>query len=156
MGIQIVEWRNSMDDGYDEDNPGSRESLSAKFQNFLTRSSSYAALDFAPGPSTPSQTRRLILVEDFPNLQHAQTKEAFHSALEDFVHSPAASSCPLVLIMSDAGTRGETDTEGGARYSKGRNDSLDIRTVLPKSLEGSPYVVTLPSVNSPSSHLELQ
>lgn len=135
-----------MDDGYDEDNGTLRESLSAKFQHFLARSSSYATLDFEPGPSTASPTRRLILVEDLPNIQHEPTKEAFQSALEDFVHNSAVLSCPLVLIMSDAGIRGENEMDGSSRYYKKKTDTLDIRTVLPKTLEGSPFVAEIPFV----------
>lgn len=144
MGIQVMEWRNSTEDSYDPDTFGSFESLSTKFRNFLARTSTYTSLDFDSAPSTSIRSRRLILIEDLPNLHHESTKEAFHSSLEDFVQTSVTFSCPLVLIVSDDGIRGETDSD--AQRTRGKSDSVSIRTVLSKSLQESPYVTTIPSV----------
>jgi cell cycle checkpoint protein len=122
-----------------------RESLISKFSNFLNRASAYGALEFtsasssAPSPSN----KRLILLEDLPNILHTATRDAFHIALEQFVLAPTTTSCPLVIIVSDAGTRGESGGDNGASWRNRVNDAIDARMVLPKHLQNSPYVADI-------------
>jgi cell cycle checkpoint protein len=114
--------------------------MSVKFETFLSRASSYSSLSFKS--STQLTTKRLILLEDLPNILHLGTRETFHSALESFVH--ATPTCPLVIIVSDSGTRGEArDSAGGWQAGGSKDVAIDIRSVLPKSLLGGPYVTEI-------------
>ncbi|PPQ71519.1 hypothetical protein CVT26_010390 [Gymnopilus dilepis] len=104
----------------------------------------------APKPPLP-QKRRLILLEDLPNILHAPTQAKFHEALTSLTaFPPATPPVPLVIVVSDAGVRGETGegddlasamgggTGGGRGW--GREKVVDVRSVLPRELRGGPYV----------------
>ncbi|PSR78076.1 hypothetical protein PHLCEN_2v7593 [Hermanssonia centrifuga] len=168
LGFDILEWRNSVDDRFSRDDdfdPDAEhrveyEGLSEKFHNFLTRASNCRSV-FGQPESKPSSLpissqasrtndshisktakRQIILLEDLPNILHPATQEAFHTSLEALVANQSSSMSPVVIIVSDAGVRGESGEEGGPSTSwkgKGR-DTVNIRTVLPPSLLMSPYV----------------
>lgn len=87
-----------------------------------------------------SPTRQIILLEDLPNILHAGTADAFHAALQDYINSP--SSVPIVLVISDAGTRGEDpedDAMGGRTWGRWRKQTIDVRSVIPHTILNSPY-----------------
>lgn len=110
-----------------------RESLSRKFQNFLLRAASYRPL--LASSSTHTSTRRLIVLEDLPNILHPVVLQSFHAALLAFVDAPPDDACPLVIIVSDAGMRGEDeDTSSSA------SAAISVRTVLPPQMLASAYV----------------
>jgi cell cycle checkpoint protein len=75
--------------------------LAQKFHRFITRASACPAL------STPHHARRVILLEDLPNILHQPTQHAFHIALDSIIASPSSSLTLVVIIVSDAGVRGE-------------------------------------------------
>ncbi|BGP20553.1 RFC checkpoint protein Rad17 [Rhodosporidiobolus nylandii] len=150
MEVGIVEWAEGMRDegggGYDE----ARESMVHRFSSFLSRAGMAPALDFgsfedldAPSsssssavvPSTPTfplTGRRLILLEDLPNVSHYPTKLALRSAIAQYLSSPRV-NCPLVVIISEALARPGTDDGGGIALGAARadrNESLDARSVL--------------------------
>ncbi|KAF9531359.1 Rad17 cell cycle checkpoint protein-domain-containing protein [Crepidotus variabilis] len=141
MGFEILEWKDI-----------STEGLFTRFEAFLTRSStcnnlfSSSATSSKASSSQKSSRRRLILLEDLPNILHQKTKERFHEALTSFVSTPHSEPpVPLVIIVSDAGLRGE---DRDARMSEGRfgrdkNQIIDIRTVIPKELLSSAYVTEI-------------
>jgi hypothetical protein len=88
--------------------------------------------------------RRLILVDDLPNLSYSPTQNVFHEALMRFVETKSAIGTPLVIIVSDEGRRGAETLNTG--YSKSNaNAKMDIRTVLPKSLLNSKYATEIRS-----------
>ncbi|EJD40741.1 P-loop containing nucleoside triphosphate hydrolase protein [Auricularia subglabra TFB-10046 SS5] len=132
LDFEAVEWSNSMDDADDDLD---RETLSRKFQNFLSRAASYRPLlsTSAAGPS--ARKRRVIVLEDLPNILHPVVLQSFHAALLSFTEQPPAETCPLVLIVSDAGLRAEDHDDRHARDA-----AINIRTVLPQQLLNSPYV----------------
>ncbi|KAG8904170.1 Cell cycle checkpoint protein rad17, partial [Tulasnella sp. 417] len=143
LDVELVEWRNGMDDDFSSDD---YESLSLKFQTFLERASSYNTLSFAPtqlsssfslsqkstSSTTPKlgsmappplgatttphgkQRRQLILIEDLPNILHHSTRESFHATLNAFANSAETPACPLVFIVSNTGSRGEAKDERAA------------------------------------------
>lgn len=82
-------------------------------------------------------TARVILLEDLPNVLHDSVRRAFHMALSTIVERHVAESCPIVLIVSDTGLRGE----GGDELTSERVDNaVNIRTVLPPELLQGPFV----------------
>ena len=143
------------------------ESISEKLEDFLSRSSAYGSVLAAPPiypesqarssnsqPSTSTQPpaptplaaageasgHRLILIEDLPNISHAQTQSAFHDALTRFVETKSAIGTPMVIIVSDEGRRGaELENSSHSRSET----KVDIRSVLPKSLLGSRYATEI-------------
>ena len=169
LEFEILEWRNTMDEHFARTEDGwngvEYEGLSEKFRSFLMRAASCRPI-FASTPSTlqdsqstrslrssravpstvaptsgaPSSSRRqVILLEDLPNILHQPTQEAFHSALEAFVASPDCVA-PIVLIVSDAGLRGEDEDADGARWKSRGKDAIDVRNVLSHNLLNSPCV----------------
>lgn len=117
-----------------------------KFVTFLARASSCSNIFPTQTPSSSSKSKKLILLEDLPNILHHGTQERFHDALRVLISS--APSVPVVVIISDEGKRGEVVDErmevgtsaGGGRWGK---DSVDIRAVIPPELLGGPYVMQI-------------
>ncbi|GBE84471.1 P-loop containing nucleoside triphosphate hydrolase protein [Sparassis crispa] len=156
LGFEILEWRNTMDERFSRDDDFAEdmeyEGLSDKFRTFLERASScnsiFPSTTTKPSSSRPSQAatgprRQIILLEDLPNIAHASTQAAFHAALEAFAGVPEPGVAPLVLIVSDAGLRGEDGEDvGGAWRARGR-EALDIRSVLPPALLNSSCVTQI-------------
>jgi cell cycle checkpoint protein len=100
------------------------------------------------GPSTsercPPSNRRIILLEDLPNILHPKTREKFHLALESFVKSTNPGFAPIVIIVSDAGLRGEASDEKRSQgIGSWGKEVVDIRTVLPPTLLNSTYVTQI-------------
>ncbi|KAI0746491.1 P-loop containing nucleoside triphosphate hydrolase protein [Daedaleopsis nitida] len=148
------------------------ESLAEKFQAFLARAATCRPLLMslsAHGPDGTQSTQnsrssqvdpstssssmsingaqssrhRVVLLEDLPNILHAPTQASFHAALEAFVATPEAGTSPLVIIISDAGLRGEGGDSDGPRWRSRGNEAMDVRNVLPPSLLSSPYVMQI-------------
>jgi len=127
------------------------ESNLSKFEAFMTRAATCNDLfqqnSAGPSKTTQRSKRRVVLLEDLPNILHSKTQAQFHNALRALVNStPSNPPVPLVLIISDAGMRGEARDE---RISEGRGmaseklQTIDIRTVLPRELIGGPYVTEI-------------
>ncbi|KAI0327719.1 Rad17-domain-containing protein [Cubamyces sp. BRFM 1775] len=162
LNYEILEWRNSMDEhfsqGYDSLSTGVEyEGLSEKFQAFLARASNCRPIfssqpsvhsSSQPTPSSSAASRfsppksQLIVLEDLPNILHPATQASFHAALETFIASPEGSVAPLVIIISDAGLRGEGEGENASWNSRGK-EAMDVRNVLPPSLLHSPFVTQI-------------
>ncbi|OBZ77252.1 Cell cycle checkpoint protein RAD17 [Grifola frondosa] len=170
LGFEILEWRNTMDEQFSRENMErvEFEGLSEKFQTFLTRASncrsifsgaathtttfspsqsqsrpSQSSSMFTPSPSPINAKRQIILLEDLPNILHASTQAAFHAALEAFVASPDPGVAPLVIIVSDAGLRGENTDDDVDAWRGRKKEAVDVRNVLPPSLLNSPYVTQI-------------
>ncbi|KDQ55490.1 hypothetical protein JAAARDRAFT_195860 [Jaapia argillacea MUCL 33604] len=136
------------------------EGLMQKFQAFITRASTCRSLFSGPPPQSQSEAkpstktsstsspqlntsskRRIILLEDLPNILHSGTQQQFHAVLETVAHSRDLT--PVVLIVSDSGVRGEASDD---RMASGRGrvkETVDIRTALPSSLLGSQWVTEI-------------
>ncbi|KAJ7211337.1 Rad17 cell cycle checkpoint protein-domain-containing protein [Mycena pura] len=161
LDCEVLEWRNAMvdtsptifrDDALPETtypHPYDSESLFSKFEAFLARASMCRTIfDDASESSSPqsqSSRRRIILLEDLPNILHANTRTRFHVALQSLVMSSALNPVPVVIVVSDAGMRGEASDErlANGSYGKDRDDVLDIRTILPKDILNGPYVTQI-------------
>ncbi|KAH9822331.1 Rad17 cell cycle checkpoint protein-domain-containing protein [Melampsora americana] len=119
LGYEILEWQESCGD------PTSLNfSRLSEFPIWLTRASFGPTLlfDDSEGPSSiePSnhskasqsgissqttQTHKLLLVDELPNLHHDQTLSAFCEALKLHLNSTRPSTPPLVVIISDTTVR---------------------------------------------------
>ena len=126
------------------------EGVFTKFEAFLTRAST--CQNIFPDSQTPqsktaksSPRRHIILLEDLPNILHAKTQTQFHEALNSLVTSaPANPAVPLVIIISDAGIRGEANDERtSAGSERNKIQVVDVRTVLSKDLLGGLYVTEI-------------
>ena len=125
------------------------EGLFTRFEAFLTRATTCNGIFGSnAGSSNPSPSKQhIILLEDLPNILHHETRTRFHQALVSLVHSPPSEPpVPVVIIVSDAGTRGE---EWDQRRMEGRgfgwdkNQVVDGRTVIPKELLHGVYVTEI-------------
>ncbi|EDP42361.1 hypothetical protein MGL_3119 [Malassezia globosa CBS 7966] len=87
--------------------------------------------------------RRIILVEDWPNLTHERTREGVHRALERFIHS--AGQVPLVLIVSDTVPRADTDANANDTFSwrSRRAVQMNIRMAVPESVRMHPALTEI-------------
>ena len=142
------------------------EGLSKKFQAFLLRAATCRPIFASPLSTQSSQhtqsshksqsqssttstqgngsfRRQVILLEDLPNILHPPTQAAFHAALEAFVSFSESTVAPLVLIISDAGLRGEDAEADTSRWRSRAKEAMDVRNVLPPSLLNSPYVTQI-------------
>ncbi|KAJ7595664.1 Rad17 cell cycle checkpoint protein-domain-containing protein [Mycena floridula] len=163
MGFEILEWRNAMAEttGIFDDNAYAssssedpfHEALFSKFEAFLGRASSCA--NIFTGPQKPENASpsledsanllpkgQLILLEDLPNILHINTRNRFHGAIASLLGSTQVSPVPIIVIVSDAGMRGEVSDERLANGVWGRDSDnvVDIRTVLSRELLLGPYV----------------
>lgn len=107
-----------------------------------TSSSSQSQKSFFPPPPRPvkQNSRRLILLEDLPNVSHYPTKLALRSAVQQYLASPRVTA-PLVIIISEALARPGDETGGGAGWLSGngrRGESIDARSVLGVEILNSP------------------
>jgi cell cycle checkpoint protein len=146
----------------------SGSTMTSIFQTSQLRgSSSQAASSSQGGGSSMTQKpkRQIVLLEDLPNVLHQGTQDAVHSALRAFIqdegvrtylvnphsrtnHSPRVErvQTPLIVIVSDAGVRGEDLEDTGLGGSVGPRwrskdiSTVDVRTVLPLDLLNGPYV----------------
>src|ERR1700733_10468447 len=84
-----------------------RVSLSRTFDYYLARGNEYASLPFGSSGTLLDPRRRLLLIDDIPNVQACVIEEAFLAAVEGFGESSSSASCPLVIMISDAGTLAE-------------------------------------------------
>src|SRR5258708_16686815 len=87
--------------------------------------------------------RKLVLVEDLPNILHPAVRSRFHDALRAHVER-SWDVAPLVLVISDAGLSAEGSSNGGP----GPDPVVEARTSVPPS---SPS--TSPFPPSTLSHL---
>ncbi|CED83791.1 Checkpoint RAD17-RFC complex, RAD17/RAD24 component [Phaffia rhodozyma] len=152
MGIEIIDWV----EGSEEFGIGGitdRESLTERFRAFLARYA-YPSLSFdsdlSASPSTSSSSnctsnKKILLLDDLPNLSHAPTRESFQQALRDFAVNWVPSAAPLVVIVSEAGDSGRAG-ESWMDRKKGEN-GWDVRSLLGKDVLDGPATKTI-SFNS--------
>jgi cell cycle checkpoint protein len=164
ISFEILEWKSGVDDRFGgrtytlRDGPLIQwittdfegEAQMQKFEAFLKRVSACASIlgdprmpvavgssSHTPRSGSVDPTRRIILLEDIPNVLHAPTQLAFHSALESLIDS----TVPVVIIVSDSGVRGEDAEHVGSGGWRG-GEVVDVRTVLGPLLSG-PYVTQI-------------
>ncbi|KAK4685335.1 cell cycle checkpoint protein, partial [Tremellales sp. Uapishka_1] len=143
MGLEVLEWG----EGVEESSLGwgfDRESSTAKFTTFLARHS-YPSLPTSSTSSTSSssaqpQKPRILLMTSLPNLSHYATKETFHQALLSFCKTYSSSSCPLVIVHSDAGMGGRAEESWMERDRGGREGAIEV---VGKDVKDGPWCFEL-------------
>jgi cell cycle checkpoint protein len=167
LGIEILEWKTGQVDGrgitsnFDEyaGFDDSYEAVFSKFEGFISRAASCGTVF---GTETHSQSRssqqsiassstpkrRLILLEDLPNILHTETRSRFHELLKSLLEAPPAVPVPVVIIVSDSGLRGEASDElmMTGTWSKDNDNVVDVRTILGKDLLHGHFVTQIRSV----------
>ncbi|TPX72282.1 hypothetical protein SpCBS45565_g00702 [Spizellomyces sp. 'palustris'] len=156
MNFDILEWSNPVntnmiklneDDVHadaDEDRrwQAGYVSLTRQFQDFLASASKTPALTFVSSASLSAETttihspsaptRKVILVEDLPNVAHLSTRTALHTAIRAYIRSPR-SQFPLVFIVTDT----TVVEHGNERRSNGRADVVSVKTLIPADVGAS-------------------
>ncbi|KAJ1742840.1 Cell cycle checkpoint protein rad17 [Coemansia sp. RSA 989] len=97
LNIDIVEWENAPLAKLSMASIDSSTSLIHELEAFLAQAARYGVV------SSGSYTR-LVLIDDLPNVEHRDTREAFQRALARFAFT---ATCPLVLIVTDVRMDGE-------------------------------------------------
>ncbi|KAJ2849366.1 Cell cycle checkpoint protein rad17 [Coemansia brasiliensis] len=97
LKIDIVEWENAPLAKLSMASSGSSTSLIHELEEFLAQAARYGAV-------SSGAYARLVLIDDLPNVEHRDTREAFQRALARFAYT---ATCPLVLILTDVHVDGE-------------------------------------------------
>ncbi|CAK5274318.1 unnamed protein product [Mycena citricolor] len=145
---EILEWRNAMSPLVTGEDPSysnaDHESTFSKFESFLLRASSCQSI-FDHSSNIPKRKRQIILLEDLPNILHAEIQAKFHSVLHSVVSAAVANPAPIVLVVSDVGPRGEASDErlAAGLWSRNQEGVMNIRTILPRELLNGPYVTQI-------------
>ncbi|TPX33630.1 hypothetical protein SmJEL517_g03579 [Synchytrium microbalum] len=115
MRIEILEWLNPFNNNLfegteDGEYTHSYESITQRFTQFLERADKYPSLTFESSsqtsiPQQVTQSRKLILMEDLPNVSNDKTRAVVHSAVRAFANS-RRSKFPLVFIVSEVACTG--------------------------------------------------
>ncbi|KAJ3132737.1 Cell cycle checkpoint protein rad17 [Physocladia obscura] len=137
LNFEIIEWINPVNDAFENSHEywDQSSTITQKFTEFVTSARKSNTLNFnneSDDNLVESQrTPKVILVEDIPNLSHAQTRANFHQVLRSHVFS-AASVHPIVLILSDcvAGNNG-----GGEDWKMRLTDkAIHLKTLVPDDI----------------------
>ncbi|KAE9384487.1 checkpoint protein Rad24 [Gymnopus androsaceus JB14] len=117
----------------------------SKCQNVFNSSSGSSSRKPSFSNSTPkpsSFNHRVILLEDLPNILHANTRSQFHDVIRFLIETPGPEPVPIVIVLSDSGTRGEAGDErlSSGAWGRDQDGAIDIRTLLPKDVLHGPYI----------------
>ncbi|KAJ9123972.1 hypothetical protein QFC22_000763 [Naganishia vaughanmartiniae] len=155
LGAEVVEWEEGVEE-WSMSGQIERESLNSKFVGFLSRNA-YQPLSLGVQSTTLKDSQkeiavssqatsskstsppRILLFTSLPNLSHIPTREIFQRALADYTKSYSTTSCPLVIIVPDAGSSGAAE-ESWNGADRGGETNWDLRTVLGKELMTNPAV----------------
>ncbi|KAI0301597.1 Rad17 cell cycle checkpoint protein-domain-containing protein [Multifurca ochricompacta] len=127
MDFEIAEYKNNTNSTQFSALTGepSTSDTQDTFATFLNRAGSYTSV-------FTSARRRLVLVEDLPNILHPGIRARFHDTLRVYVER-ASGVVPVIIVVSDAGLRTEGDSSGGRSLDL----VIDARTVVPPGLPDS-------------------
>ncbi|KAI8620632.1 Rad17 cell cycle checkpoint protein-domain-containing protein [Chytriomyces sp. MP71] len=136
LNFDIIEWINptTLHHNYNPDAFTHEDSISAiqKFTDFISTARKSSALVFGqdafPIATSP---RKVILVEDLPNLSHAGTRAAFHTALRTHTFSPST-IYPIVLILSDSAACGAASD--GDWKARTHETALTLKNIVPEDI----------------------
>ncbi|WVQ71805.1 hypothetical protein IAR50_001347 [Cryptococcus sp. DSM 104548] len=142
MDVDVEEWGEGVEEwGIGTVGGGGfeRESSISKFASFIDRDTSSLSLSSSRAALPQKKARpRIILLTALPNLSHPKTMEGFHTSLLRFCKKFSTSSCPMVIIHSDAGQSGRAEESwmDAARDRGGRERGLEV---LGKEIKDGPW-----------------
>jgi hypothetical protein len=92
-----------------------------------------ATVSAVPKPRSSTPTRRIIFLEDLPNINHSPTRLSFIAALDVLLKQSDHQNTPLVLMVSENIPRlEEWGAEAAGSTYRDRNDAtLTVRNLLP-------------------------
>lgn len=110
------------------------------FQDFFTRAQRFNPLTlgddiFGTKPVTMEKKRsgkNIILIEDLPPVSASSSRKIFQDTILDFANSRSITASVLVLIVSDAFSKQNTELTFSSNDN--REQPFSIRTLLPKTL----------------------
>ncbi len=157
LDFDVLEWHNDQP-SFDPNAPG--PSFIERFTDFLSKAAKFPTLDLqasdqdASSSSLSSDTtmstsrRRLILMEDMPNLHHLPTKQLFQAAIEQYIQqsmqltSRGFPNVPIVLIITESTPREDEDRWAGDSSGNSWRERIasimDTRTALGESVRRHP------------------
>ncbi|KAJ1918777.1 RFC checkpoint protein Rad17 [Mycoemilia scoparia] len=181
MGIDIVEWINPIDfstrhETFDEESI----SISKKFREFVDRTTRYSALNLtlhskksdsrsATTTSPKNSTKKLVLIDDIPNLTNNAASQSFYQTLNSILTSSVPPSYPTIIIVSECFTynqltydfnvdkrqtyrrraRIQNPADSGNATLVGRNNNNSdqgewtLQSIFPQNILDSPYCQTI-------------
>ncbi|KFH68920.1 hypothetical protein MVEG_05724 [Podila verticillata NRRL 6337] len=152
MDLDIVEWINSVNENnlirraglpdqkkWDSVDDEYVPAMKA-FQDFFTRAQRFNPLTlgddvFGNKPVTIEKKRsgkNIILIEDLPPVSASSSRKIFQDTILDFANSRSITASVLVLIVSDAFSKQNTELTFSSNDN--REQPCSIRTLLPKTL----------------------
>ncbi|KAJ3781672.1 Rad17 cell cycle checkpoint protein-domain-containing protein [Lentinula aff. detonsa] len=160
LKFEILEWKSSAGDTFvnapdfiTASSWVSDDTMFTKFRLFLERASKCQnVFKTSPTPLSPyssssssvnpTQTQRIILLEDLPNILHASIRSQFQDVIRSLIENADPDPVPIIIIVSDSGMRGEAGDERLVNGAWGHDDegAFDIRSLLPKDVLHGPYV----------------
>ena len=134
LHFHVVEWLNH--EAYSD--RGMTLSVCEQFRSFLLSNARFKPLPLTSRyQAAHSQSRCVMLVEDWPNLSHLETRQGVHAALEHFLE--AGPHMPLLLIVSDSIPRSDTEAwDGSMDWRARRAWQMDVRTAVPERVRTHP------------------
>lgn len=114
-----------------------------RFGHFLSSTTNFPSLEMGNDSSNSlhKQRKRIMFLDDLPNLSHEATKYALHQALKDHMarNSTELDNVPLVISITENNIR--LDELGGNHAISGLKErfqeTLDLRVVVPESVRNS-------------------
>ncbi|ESK91582.1 hypothetical protein Moror_2500 [Moniliophthora roreri MCA 2997] len=156
MGFELLEWRNSMNESSSRNidseflaqsnrlNPiYEHDNSFGKFEMFLNRAANcHTVFPSSSKQKDKSGGRRVILLEDLPNIGNSTIRARFHTVLQATVNSSNGDSVPIVIVVSDPGMRGEAEDEklASGMWRRDNDRAVDAQSVLPKDMLNGPFV----------------
>ncbi|WFD45066.1 RFC checkpoint protein Rad17 [Malassezia psittaci] len=139
LNYDILEWDNK--EAYV--GAGEWQSAMDRFSAFVFQAQRYPMLTLQPRSAQPSQNeargnrRKVILLEDLPNVMHEATRFRFQDVLEHAINQP--SNVPIVMIVSDTVSRTDDDDNLGyltssSSWKSRQENRWDVHTILPKQV----------------------
>ncbi|KAJ3253648.1 Cell cycle checkpoint protein rad17 [Chytriomyces hyalinus] len=139
LDVDVVEWVNPTH-GYGSDD-SYNPSILSKFTEFVSSARKANTLVFTNESELDESTyplaktsKKLILIEDLPNLSHTATRTLFHAVLQSHVQSQSAVVYPIVLILSDtvASSSDHSDWRASSFES-----GLNLKNLVPENVRTS-------------------
>ncbi|EOR00073.1 Cell cycle checkpoint protein RAD17 [Wallemia ichthyophaga EXF-994] len=144
MGLGVEEYLNSSTYRFPGDEYGCGVAPSKHFATYLGKAATYRPLSFNSTSRKSHPSHQLILVEDLPNVLETHTREATHQALRTHCLAAQTRNTPLVIIVSDTGTRGTGGSADDVGPSLGTpKQVIDARLVVPTDILDGPYCQTV-------------